>query len=90
MSAIDEQPVAQTEVKHKLERALSDRPDKQELVDRNILKDTTVAPALQAAQDKLQRSQLEDKLDQALQHRPKPEELIKDGILTPDEAPPSK
>jgi hypothetical protein len=43
--------------------------------------DSKVAPALQAAQDKLQRSQLEDKLDKALENRPKPEELVNNGIL---------
>ncbi|KAH7908415.1 hypothetical protein BJ138DRAFT_1157659 [Hygrophoropsis aurantiaca] len=62
-----------------LERRLSHRPDKDELMDRNILKDDSVAPALQAAKEKLQRSQLEDKLSHALQQRPKPEELMEKG-----------
>ncbi|KAH9040050.1 hypothetical protein EDB85DRAFT_1926831 [Lactarius pseudohatsudake] len=70
-----------------LEKRLSQRPDRQELQDRNILKEGNVAPALQAARDQLQRSQLEDKLDQKLLHRPKPEELVKSGILKADEAP---
>ncbi|KAH9176667.1 hypothetical protein EDB89DRAFT_88247 [Lactarius sanguifluus] len=70
-----------------LEKRLSQRPDRQELQDRNILKEGNVAPALQAARDQLQRSQLEDKLDQKLLHRPKPEELVKSGILQADEAP---
>ncbi|KZS98703.1 hypothetical protein SISNIDRAFT_448998 [Sistotremastrum niveocremeum HHB9708] len=73
--------------KEKLERRLSERPDKRDLVDRNILRDSTVAPALQAAQSQLQRSQLQDKLDRELQSRPKPEELIQKGILSEDEAP---
>ncbi|KAI0319183.1 hypothetical protein OF83DRAFT_1055486, partial [Amylostereum chailletii] len=64
-----------------LEKRLGQRPDKQELQERNILKEDNVAPALQAAKEKLQRSQLEDKLDHALQQRPKPEELVKEGIL---------
>ena len=64
-----------------LEKNLSHRPEKKELIDRNILKgvccqcasvfagrglrptrcpvDDSVAPALQAAKEKLQRSQLE-------------------------------
>lgn len=59
-----------------LEKRLTQRPEKQELVERNILKgvqtraalpsyvsdlspDDKVAPSLQAARDKLQRSQLE-------------------------------
>ncbi|KAH7922372.1 hypothetical protein BV22DRAFT_1017439 [Leucogyrophana mollusca] len=65
-----------------LERRLSNRPEKDELVDRNILKDDNVAPALQAAKEKLQRSQLEDKLSHALQQRPKPEELMDKGIIS--------
>ncbi|ETW81041.1 hypothetical protein HETIRDRAFT_427857 [Heterobasidion irregulare TC 32-1] len=70
-----------------LEKRLEQRPDKQELQGRNILKEDNVAPALQAAKERLQRSQLEDKLDHALQQRPKPEELVKEGILKEDEAP---
>ncbi|KAI0743793.1 hypothetical protein C8Q80DRAFT_860608 [Daedaleopsis nitida] len=72
----------------RLEKSLAHRPDKNELIDRNILKDDTVAPALQAAKEKLQRSQLEDKLEHALQARPKPEELVKDGILKDSDIPP--
>jgi len=74
---------------HKLERHLTQRPDKHDLIDRNILKDDSVAPSLQAAREKLQRSQLEDKLEHALQQRPKPEELVKEGILQDTEAPTS-
>ncbi|EIW63061.1 uncharacterized protein TRAVEDRAFT_141711 [Trametes versicolor FP-101664 SS1] len=73
----------------KLEKSLAQRPDKHELIDRNILKDDTVAPSLQAAKEKLQRSQLEDKLEHALQARPKPDELVKEGILKDDDAPPA-
>jgi len=73
----------------KLEQRLQQRPEKAELVDRNILKGGEVAPALQAAKEQLERSQLEDKLGHALQRRPKPEELVKEGILQPEEAPTS-
>ncbi|KIM78953.1 hypothetical protein PILCRDRAFT_824073 [Piloderma croceum F 1598] len=72
-----------------LEKQLGSRPKKDELVDRNILKDDSVAPALQAAKEKLQRSQLEDKLAHALQARPKAEELVQGGILKEEEAPAS-
>jgi hypothetical protein len=72
-----------------LEKQLGLRPKKDELVDRNILKDDSVAPALQAAKERLQRSQLEDKLAQALQARPKAEELVQEGILKEEEAPAS-
>ncbi len=70
------------EAAHKLEKSLAQRPDKHELIDRNILKgtrvrplssgpslndvgnlDDTVAPSLQAAKEKLQRSQLEVSID---------------------------
>lgn len=71
----------------KLDKAIGHRPEKQELVDRNILKDDGVAPALQAARDQLQRAQLEDKLDQGLQHRPTADDLVKKGIMQADEAP---
>jgi len=73
----------------KLGKAISHRPEKQELVEKNILKDDTVAPALQAAREQLQRAQLEDKIDHGLQNRPKADDLIKKGILQADEAPPS-
>jgi hypothetical protein len=78
-------PSLDTEAIAKLEKQLSARPEKNELVDRNILKEGTVAPALQAAKEKLQRSQLEDKLDHALQQRPTAQELVKEGILQEDE-----
>ncbi|QRV93960.1 RPEL repeat protein [Ceratobasidium sp. AG-Ba] len=85
----DETPLSPrtAEAKLELEKRLKERPEKKELVDRNILKDSTAAPALQAAQDRLQRAQLENKLEHALQARPKPEELVKDGILNKDEVP---
>ncbi|CAE6435426.1 unnamed protein product [Rhizoctonia solani] len=87
----DESPLSPrtAEAKLKLEKSLKERPEKQELVERNILKDSKVAPSLQAAQDKLQRAQLEDKLEKALESRPKPEDLVSNGILNKDEVPPS-
>jgi len=74
---------------NKLDKAISHRPEKQELLERNILKDDKVAPALQATKEQLQRAQLEDKIDHGLQHRPKADDLVKKGILQADEAPPS-
>jgi len=72
----------------KLEKQLNERPDKNELIERNILKDDKgIAPALIAAREKLERSRLEDKLDHALQQRPKPEELVQQGILKDKETP---
>jgi len=75
-TSIDEQTTRQ------LEDKLAKRPEKAELVERNILKDDKgVAPALLAAREKLQRSQLEDQLAQAVAKRPTREELEKNGIL---------
>ncbi|KAH7063008.1 hypothetical protein BKA62DRAFT_737363 [Auriculariales sp. MPI-PUGE-AT-0066] len=85
---IDESPQVDA-ARGKLARALSDRPDKQELVEKGILKDSKLAPALQGAEEALKRSQLADTLDNKLQNRPKPEELVKSNILTADEVPPS-
>jgi len=82
-------PTLDQDTVSKLDKAIGHRPEKQELVERNILKDDKVAPALQAAKEQLQRAQLEDKLDQELQHRPKADDLVKKGILQVDEAPPS-
>jgi len=72
-----------------LEKKLAQRPDKQELIDHNILPASNVAPALQAAQKELERSLLEDTLDSKLKNRPPAEQLVKEGILQKDEAPPS-
>ncbi|THH03912.1 hypothetical protein EW145_g5912 [Phellinidium pouzarii] len=75
---------------HKLEKQISDRTEKKsELVERNILKDDRVAPALQAAREQLERAQKQDRMEHALLHRPKPEELVKEGILQPDDVPES-
>jgi len=85
---LDETPISPTDAaRTKLERSLQERPDRKDLVDKNILKDTHVSPALQGKQAELERARLQDKLDQALQHRPKPEELVEQGILPKDELP---
>jgi len=70
-----------------LERKLSLRPDRSELVEKNILKNSNAAPSLQAAQAELARARLEDQLESKLQARPTPEELVKEGILSKDEIP---
>ncbi|KAF8622356.1 hypothetical protein AX15_007088 [Amanita polypyramis BW_CC] len=44
----------------RLEKQLNERPDKQDLIERNILKDDKgIAPSLIAAREKLERSRLE-------------------------------
>jgi len=73
-----------------LQKRLSARPDKKELIERNVLKDDTgISPRLIAARERLEKSQLQDKLEHALQHRPKQEELIKEGILPDGDVSPS-
>ena len=44
--------------------------------------DSTVAPALQAAQTELQKAQLEDKLEGRLERRPDREDLERRGIVS--------
>ncbi|KAG8990928.1 hypothetical protein FRB90_001547 [Tulasnella sp. 427] len=92
--AAAEQPAGETDTashvgdaKKNLERKLSLRPERDELVERNILKNTSVAPSLQAAQADLERARLENQLEAKLQSRPKPDELVKEGILNADEVP---
>jgi len=78
------------ETRKAMERKLSLRPERNELVEKNILKNTSVAPSLQAAQAELERAQLEDQLESKLQRRPTVDELVKEGILNADEIPGTK
>ena len=66
---------------------LEKRPDKQELIERNILPDSNAAPAIQGQQKELEKHMRADSLEQKIQQRPKPEELVKEGILNEDENP---
>ncbi|KAI9171868.1 Myocardin-related transcription factor B [Paramyrothecium foliicola] len=70
--------------KNSLENHLMHRPDRAELVEKNILPASNAAPGLQAHQRELQKAMLEDKLNDKISHRPAPEELIKDGVLHQD------
>ncbi|CAG7854756.1 SubName: Full=Uncharacterized protein {ECO:0000313/EMBL:CCA66339.1} [Serendipita indica DSM 11827] len=81
-------PIPQS-TKEALEKALNRRSEREELIERNILPSSNVAPALQAAQKALERSQLENSLEHKLQKRPTAAELVKEGILEKDEVPPS-
>lgn len=62
-------------------QGLSQRPDKEELVAKNILPETNVAPAIQAHQKELEKHMRADSLDKKLQARPTQGELVKEGIL---------
>ena len=48
---------------------------------RNILSDTSAAPALQEKQKELEKHMRADSLEKHLQARPKAEDLVKEGIL---------
>lgn len=68
-----------------LDKALQHRPDKQELIEKNVLPDSNAAPALQGQQKDLAKHMRADSLDKALQQRPDKEQLVKEGILKEDE-----
>ncbi|KAG6016302.1 hypothetical protein E4U54_001788 [Claviceps lovelessii] len=60
------------------------RPNRAELVDKNILPASSVAPGILAHQKELERNMLEDKLNDKILHRPSPEELVLGGVLHED------
>jgi hypothetical protein len=64
-----------------LKKGLEHRPDRESLVERNILPDSNAAPALQAHQRELEKHMRRDSLEKKLADRPKPEDLIREGIL---------
>jgi len=70
-----------------LKKGLAHRPDRDTLVERNILPDSNAAPALQGHQKELERHMRADSLEKGLQSRPAPDELIRKGILDAEENP---
>ncbi|KAF7559089.1 hypothetical protein G7046_g5056 [Stylonectria norvegica] len=85
---VDESPISPIRPdqarKNSLENHLQHRPERDQLVEKNILPASNAAPGLQAQQKELQKHMLEDKLNDKISHRPDPEELIKDGVLRDD------
>ncbi|KAI8690515.1 Hypothetical protein NCS54_00042600 [Fusarium falciforme] len=90
---VDETPISpirpNQERRNSLEDHLKHRPDRAELVEKNILPASTAAPGLLAHQKEphhaqLQKHMLEDKLNDKISHRPDPEALIKKDILHDD------
>ena len=63
-----------------LNHLLDARPDREQLVSRNILK-STVAPSLQAAQSRLQRQIVADRISNLLESRENASELERENIL---------
>ncbi|KAH6623864.1 hypothetical protein F5144DRAFT_584562 [Chaetomium tenue] len=70
--------------KNSLEFHLGHRPDRQELVNKNILPASTAAPSLQAHQKDLEKHMRADSLNEKIAHRPSPEALLKEGVLHDD------
>ncbi|KAL1856935.1 hypothetical protein VTK73DRAFT_8198 [Phialemonium thermophilum] len=85
---IDETPISPSkpnpERKNSLEQHLLHRPDRSELVQKNILPASSAAPGLQAQQKELEKHMRRDSLNEKIAHRPSPEDLIRDGVLHED------
>ncbi|KAL1916920.1 uncharacterized protein VTP21DRAFT_5117 [Calcarisporiella thermophila] len=79
--------VTRQESAAKLEKFLTKRPEASDLVERNVLKDTHVAPSLQSHAVELERNRLSDELDHKLEKRPDPKELVERNILYENEVP---
>ncbi|CAK7262692.1 hypothetical protein SEPCBS119000_000113 [Sporothrix epigloea] len=76
--------------RNSLEQHLQNRPNRDELVQRNILPESTAAPSLQAQQKQLEKSMRADSLNDKISHRPSPEELIEKGVLDEDPRSPAE
>jgi len=64
-----------------LNRKLSLRPDRHQLIEQGILHDSQCAPRLQHAEQQLKRARLVDQLNTRLSNRPGPMDLIEKHIL---------
>ncbi|KAI0107294.1 RPEL repeat protein [Hypoxylon sp. NC0597] len=87
-SSIDETPISpirqSNERRNSLEQHLRQRPDRSELVEKNILPASTAAPSLQEKQKELEKHMRADSLNEKISHRPPPEKLIEEGVLHED------
>jgi hypothetical protein len=86
--AVDETPISPIRPdnarRNSLENHLLHRPNREELIQKNILPDSTAAPSLLAQQKELEKHMKADTLNDKISHRPSPEKLIKEGILEQD------
>ena len=64
-----------------ISQGLSHRPEKDTLIQRNILPDSNAAPGIQGQQKELEKHMRADSLEKHLAARPNKEELLKEGIL---------
>lgn len=76
-----QQELQRHQITDSLNKAIASRPEKEELIERNILPDSTAAPALQSHQRELAAAMRRDSIEKHLQTRPTPAELIEEGIL---------
>ncbi|KAF9876914.1 hypothetical protein CkaCkLH20_05760 [Colletotrichum karsti] len=85
-AAVDETPISPSrgERKNSLEAHLQHRPDRAELVEKNILPASNAAPSLIAHQKELEMHMRADTLNDKLSHRPDPEKLVAEGVLKED------
>ncbi|KAI1341194.1 hypothetical protein F5Y15DRAFT_414313 [Xylariaceae sp. FL0016] len=86
-AAVDETPISPIRAdgrKNSLEHHLKERPERSELVDRNILPASTAAPSLQEKQNELAKHMRADSLNKKISHRPTPEALMEGGVLRED------
>lgn len=74
---------AKDDVKGLLNRKLdqNNRPTKQELQDRNIIKNANVSPLLVATEEMLKKRQLEQALEKKLEKRHKHNEVLRQSVL---------
>lgn len=86
--AVDSTPISPVRPdaarRNSLAKHLEHRPDRAELVEKNILPASTAAPGLQAHQKELEKHMRQDSLNEKIAHRPNPEELVKKGVLPED------
>ncbi|ROT39958.1 hypothetical protein SODALDRAFT_323249 [Sodiomyces alkalinus F11] len=86
---VDETPISPTNSnaparRNSIEHHLLHRPAREELVQKNILPDSTAAPSLQAQQKDLAKHMRADSLSDKISHRPSPETLLEKGVLHED------
>ncbi|KAK4195250.1 hypothetical protein QBC40DRAFT_289327 [Triangularia verruculosa] len=87
-ATVDETPISPSRPnparKNSLEQHLARRPDRQELVKKNILPASTAAPAILAQQKELAKHMRADSLNEKIAHRPAPETVLEKHILHED------
>eukprot|EP00729_Bicosta_minor_P010301 gene10301-17258_t len=73
--------LSRSKLEDALSRKLQYRPTKDEVVQRNILRDAVKDPKVQATLDGMARQSLQLQLSQQLEHRPGPLDLVHNGLM---------